>query len=144
MNYFQAPLLDEIRHKQLFIQEIIDAANPFAAQTATSFSANRGVFPYDLSSMVNAFASTDYVWLLYSNNLIERFSLPTQLGLNKCKSSGGPGLNYLSSSTSTECTLSLDDVNNECSTTQASALSLSFFLTNKKIISVIKLIKRIE
>jgi hypothetical protein len=131
LNYYLAPLINNVELKENYVQELVNIAVPQTVEVTAPYS----IKPPSLvdTSGATFFTKADPVWILFTNNAFGYLTLPLQLG-PKCRS--GPLLNYFDEKTF-NCYATLNQIKNECNAATAQTpLSLAFFLSNFKIVKV--------
>lgn len=121
-------MLDSVTLKEDFVKNLVNQVLP------ASIANDRYLGAIDINSrLINSFNSSDYVWLIFSNNIHGYLTLPAQIG-SSCANSA---INYLINK-NTNCFITTANINRECANTQTTSLSLQYFINNFKIIQVIK------
>ena len=125
LNYYNPPLYNNSILYESMVQQLVDIYDPKPAQSN----------PYGLTLNQNAayFNVTDSIWTLNKKNYFGYLTLPVQIDGSECRD--GPPLKYLTNKNSTCLIENLNLLN--CSALSATTLSLSYFMNDFKVLSVI-------
>lgn len=127
-NYQISPLL-ETSKPQTYVEQLLASYQ--------SLLDNSALLTLDINQNKAVFDSSDYVWLIFSNDFLGYLSLPSQTG-NKC--SYGPPLNLFINKKS-KCVQTSSSIQSQCSKPNSKTpLSISYFVGKFAIIQVVSIL----